>query len=133
MRYFLVILLTFGVYSAPVYATEILCKDRDFNTAISAFDNKASAESWFTPMIYLNPKIMNWVINNDEWFEDQKINKHTENFWRFFEGGVKFEAYYEPQKSRLKIKMFPESGFRDIPFVFYNKCEQVRSAGSLGG
>ena len=48
MRYIFIMLLTFGINTGPASSKEIFCKDRDLNTAISGFDDKAAAESWFT-------------------------------------------------------------------------------------
>ena len=114
-------------------AKELLCSERDISLAISGFENRSAAESWFPPMIYLNPKVMNWLENDYQWYEDIKVRKHRENLWEFFDGSTKFTAEYDTSKRILSVKMASDSGIRNIPAAFYRKCEIVQSAGSLGG
>ena len=125
--------LCLSILGTASAAKELLCSGRDISSAISGFENRSAAESWFPPMIYLNPKVMNWLQSEEQWYEDIKVRKHRENFWEFFDGSTKFTAKYDASKRILSVKMASDSGIRNIPAAFYKKCEIVQSAGSLGG
>ena len=130
---YILLTLCLSILGTASAAKELLCSGRDISSAISGFENRSAAESWFPPMIYLNPKVMNWLESEEKWYEDIQIRKYRENFWEFFDGSTKFTAKYDASKRILSVKMASDSGIRNIPAAFYKKCEIVQSAGSLGG
>ena len=133
-KFFLIGLVSLIVFlSNAAISKELLCSERDLSHAVHSFESKKAAESWFTKMIFLNEKHMNWVENNDEWFGEIPIDRYRDNTWEFYEDGAKFTAEFNPNKNLLKVFVNFGAGYKNTQPVWYRKCEVVKSAGSLGG